>query len=59
MKRTFLPTAESYWASEDGATITKVSPRGSITLYAVTLPGSRRPEWFDSLAEAKRYGEEH
>ena len=49
------PVKEGFWATTRGDTIHKVSPRGSLTLYAVRLVGSRRPEWLDTLAHAKRY----
>ena len=43
------------WVREsDRATIHKVSPRGE-TLYAVRLPGAKRPEWCATLAAAKDY----
>jgi hypothetical protein len=46
---------EGKWGLPDGSTITKVSPPGRMTLYAVRIVGSRRPLWFATLAEAKRY----
>jgi hypothetical protein len=52
MKRDYQSVRDGMWAAEDGATIHKVSPRG-LTLYAVRLPGSKRPVWVDTLAEAK------
>ena len=51
-KRDYESLREGVWGASDGSVIKKVSPRG-LTLYAVRLPGSRRPEWFLTLSEAK------
>ena len=50
---TFESLRDGFWTRPDGATIKKVSPRGQ-TFYALRLSGSRRPDWFDSLDDAKR-----
>lgn len=41
------------WERDDGARIWRVNPRGRV-FYAVQLPGWRRPEWVDTLAEARQ-----
>ena len=45
---------DGFWERDDGATIHKVAPRGQ-TFYALRLPGSKRPEWHNTLAEAKKH----
>jgi hypothetical protein len=55
-KRTYEALRDGVWVAEDGATIHKVAPR-FMTLYAVRLPGSKRPVWVDTLAEAKEVKE--
>lgn len=44
------------WVSADGTTIHKVSPQGHV-LFAVRLPGSKRPEWVSELSEAKGFAD--
>lgn len=53
-KRDYESVRDGLWLASDGSRIMKVNPRG-LVLYAVRLPGSRRPEWFDTLGEAKEY----
>ena len=55
MAMTYALVREGFWSTEQGDTIRKGSPRGKVTLYAVRLVGSRRPEWFESLREAKAH----
>jgi hypothetical protein len=52
MALTWANVREGKWATEEGDSITLVNPRG-MRLYAVRLVGTRRPEWFRSLREAK------
>ena len=54
-KDDYQSVRDGLWTTERGDRIVKVSPRGGLTLYAVTLLGMRRPVWLDTLAEAKRY----
>lgn len=51
-------TGEGQWVASDGATISRVNPRGQV-FYALRLEGTRRPDLCDSLAEARRKWERH
>ena len=52
MALTWANVREGKWATEEGDSITLVNPRG-MRLYAVRPVGSRRPEWYRSLREAR------
>lgn len=54
MPKDYEALRDGVWVASDGSVIKKVSPRG-LTLYAVRLPGTRRPTWFATLAEAKAH----
>lgn len=51
---TFALVRDGCWATEGGDTIRRVAPKG-LTLYALRTVGSKRPEWFATLAEAKKH----
>jgi hypothetical protein len=53
MRRSEWVARRDAWVRvRDGATITKVNPRGT-TLYALRLPGTVRPEWHQTLKLAQ------
>ena len=54
VKRDYESVRDGLWLASDGSRIMKVNPRG-LVLYAVTLPGARRPVWVHTLAEAKAF----
>ena len=52
MKDRYTKVKDGLWANARGDTIRRVVPKG-LPLYAKRTVGSRRPEWYDSLKEAK------
>jgi hypothetical protein len=50
---TWHSVRDGWWEHDDGRRVRRVSPRG-LTLYALTVPGARRPTWYVTLEEAKR-----